>query len=76
MHQWTEELDNPFKAAYVVAQEHGLTQKMEQTLRKIFEWLNFDDVNFMDDLLQEIAGETNIVVQRIGPNRYRATLDE
>ncbi len=55
--------------------EIGLPDDIEharQLLNDSMSWQNFDHQNFVDDLLQEIAGKTNIVVQYL-PEGYRAT---
>lgn len=74
---WTKWQENPIAAAYEVARVNNIdTKEVDNVLLKIVTWQQFDAVNFMDDLLQEIAGETNIVVQYSKDrNEFRAALD-
>lgn len=75
---WTEWQDNPLAAAYEVARRHDIdTKEVDKLLLGVAAWQQFDAVNFMDDLLQEIAGATNIVVQYSNDSRkFRACLDQ
>lgn len=74
---WTDWNENPLAAAYEVARTYHLdTKKIDGVLLKVATWQQFEPRDFLDDLLQEIAGETSIVVQYSEDGKqYRAALD-
>lgn len=74
---WTDWNENPLAAAYEIARIHHLdTKKIDGVLLKAAAWQQFEPSEFLDDLLQEIAGETSIVVQYSDDGKqYRAALD-
>jgi hypothetical protein len=81
--QWSAWCDNPFKAIKAAADARGTPADYERALdvlRASAEWENFDLENYLDDVLQEIGGETNIVCQYDGDKatglRYRAAYDD
>lgn len=78
MTQWTLPYTNPFQAIRAAADMNGTPDDLEEA-KRVFaastEWSAFDYDNYLDDLLQEIAGKTNIVVQYLGDGEYRAAYD-
>lgn len=81
--QWSAWGDNPFKAIKAAADARGTPADYERALdvlRASAEWENFTLDNYVDDVLQQIAGETNIVCQyddnKTSGLRFRAAYDE
>jgi hypothetical protein len=78
MTQWTSPFTNPFQAIRAASDFAGRPQDFEKA-KEIFigsmNWPTFSPNDYLDDLLQEIAGKTNIVVQYIGVGNYRAAYD-
>lgn len=79
---WSDWFNNPFKAIKAATETHGKPddyQRALEVLRASTEWDEFALDTYLDDLLQEIAGETNIVCQYDGDTasgrRFRATYD-
>lgn len=78
---WTDWYENPFRALRAATEQQeqpDAYQRMLGVMRESTEWQDFDARNFLDDVLQEIGGATNYVVQYgDGPNigKFRATLD-
>jgi hypothetical protein len=63
---WSDWVENPFKAIKAAAEARGTPADYDRALdvlRASAEWADFSSDHFLDDLLQEIAGETNIVCQ-------------
>lgn len=76
--KWTPWMENPIAAAYAVAREHGIDRSaIDAVLLQVEKWQSFCPQDFLDDLLQEIAGKTNIVVQYDNSRNqmFRAALD-
>lgn len=71
---WRGPYDNPFAAARACAIQHGINSALELSLCRIADWADFEERNFLDDVLQEIGGDTNIVVQKRDEDWY-ACLD-
>ena len=73
---WVGPERNPLLAAQLVTDDEEVMKKLESCVVGIFNWyeINPDD-NLLDELLQEIAGETNIVVQYRDGGWY-AAMDE
>ncbi|MCW0053980.1 hypothetical protein OIV36_31420, partial [Burkholderia pseudomallei] len=64
--RWSAWSDNPFKAIKAAAEARGTPEdygRALDVLRASAEWENFDLDCYLDDVLQEIAGQTNIVCQ-------------
>lgn len=80
MHQWTKWHKNPFAAVAEAANSNGTPEDIEKTkisLAEVIGWTEVSPHNLMDELLQEIAGETNIVVQYGNSGEgYRAAYDD
>ncbi|WP_176331408.1 hypothetical protein [Burkholderia vietnamiensis] len=81
--QWSDWFDNPFKAIKAASEARGTPNDYDRALdvlRRSAEWENFDFDHYLDDVLQEIGGETNIVCQYDGDKasgrRFRAAYDE
>jgi hypothetical protein len=81
--QWSDWFDNPFKAIKAASEARGTPNDYDRALdvlRRSAEWENFDFDHYLDDVLQEIGGETNIVCQydgdRASGRRFRAAYDE
>lgn len=78
--QWSQWFDNPFHAIKAAADANGTPEDFDKAIVSMTEpaaawYQNFDGANMLDDILQEIAGATNIVVQSDEgkPNlKYRA----
>lgn len=82
MTQWTLPYTNPFQAIKAAALMRGKPEDFQRALAvfaESAEWSNFDRCEYLDDLLEEIAGRTNIVVQYIdngnSVSEYRAAYD-
>lgn len=81
---WTEWHENPFMAIKAAAIARGKPEDYEKALdelRKSAEWPLFWPDSYLDELLQEIAGATNIVCQydstEIGAKpKFRAAYDD
>ncbi len=76
--QWTAWHANPFAAIKEAAETNGTPDDLEKaktTLAEVTAWPSVDASTMMDDLLQEIAGATNIVVQYDLKGAYRAAYD-
>jgi hypothetical protein len=76
---WTGWYTNPFKAIAQAANANGTPEDLEKTRVSLYEIFTWDTVapgSLMDDLLQEIAGATNIVVQYDRNGLYRAAYDK
>lgn len=73
---WTPWVVNPLAAVYQVAETNDIDRTAVDTvLLKAAKWDSFDSECFLDDLLQEIAGATHIVVEYSGEkNQFRAAL--
>jgi len=76
---WSHWDTNPFRAAASIAKQEHIAA-IQQVLLESMTWDSIDPDDFMDGLLQEIAGRTSIVVQyggygEYGSVRYRATYD-
>lgn len=66
MTTWTRPHTNPFAAIKEAATNAGKPQDYNKALSQLArsaDWETFDSVNYLDELLQEIAGATNIVCQ-------------
>jgi hypothetical protein len=75
---WTEWLPNPFGAVLEAAKANGTPDDFKRVVEVMAEttrWESIDSTSFLDDLLQEIAGVTNIVVQQ-QDGKFRAAYDE
>lgn len=75
MHTWTDPFENPFMAIWIVAKEFGRVDALRESFMNLCTWNSFDEPTFLDDMLQEIAGATNIVCQKLEEG-WVATLDE
>lgn len=79
---WTPWMTNPFQAIKAAAEQAARPELFCAAVSILGEstrWENFDADDYLDDLLQEIAGHTNIVCQyeKIGlTTRYRAIWEE
>lgn len=77
--QWTAWHTNPFAAVKAAAEANhtpGDYDKAIGVLADSTKWSAIDST-YLDDLLQEIAGATNIVVQSgDGGNTWRAAYDD
>lgn len=73
--EWTSRVSNPFAAIYQAAKAHNVERAVvDRALLKVAEWDTIDPESFFDDLLQEIAGSTNIVVSyHLNSNQYSAS---
>jgi hypothetical protein len=74
--RWTDWFENPFKAIKAAAEARGTPQDYGlalDVLRESAEWDIFTSANFLDDVLQEIAGKTNIVCQYDDERRFQST---
>lgn len=77
---WTKGSDNPFAEANKVAlgddarNGSGRVGRLQKVFSDVVGWPEIDSDAFLDELLTEIAGETNIVVQKRG-KKWVATLD-
>jgi hypothetical protein len=60
---WEGPSKNPLALIYDIAIQQGLARDLEDKLCGIFSWSDFDEKNFLDDLLAEIAGGVNIVAR-------------
>jgi hypothetical protein len=61
--EWMGPFSQPFKAIAACAEKHGLSDKVQRFFWKSLpNWEDVDEADFLADLLQEIAGETNIVL--------------
>jgi hypothetical protein len=82
MRQWTAVFENPFAAIREAANAAGKPQDFQKALfelSKVPAWTLFDSKGFLDDVLQEISGATNIVCEHVRDGhttRYRAAYDE
>ena len=81
-HKWTLPFTNPFQAIKVAAIQNGTPEDFDKAVAvfaESAEWSNFDYNSYTDDLLQEIGGRTNIVVQYLNNgnavSEYRACYD-
>lgn len=81
--RWSAWFDNPFKAIKAAAEACGKPEdhvRALDVLRASAEWENFSLEPYLDDVLQEIAGETNIVCQLASDDfsgrRFRAAYDD
>ncbi|MBR8189050.1 hypothetical protein KDW82_08260 [Burkholderia vietnamiensis] len=79
---WSDWFNNPFQAIKAAAESHGKPEdymRALEVLRTSADWDNFDLDTYLDDVLQEIAGETNIVCQSdrdtVTARRFRAAYD-
>ena len=79
---WTLPFTNPFQAIRAAALQNGTPGDFQRAIEVFVEstdWSNFDRIDYVDDLLQEIAGRTNIVVQYLNNDNpvseYRAAYD-
>jgi hypothetical protein len=61
---WEGPGENPLALIYSVAIQQGLNRDLEDKLCKIFSWSDFDEENFLDNLLAEIARDINIVARK------------
>ncbi len=61
--KWHGPAKNPLAVALEVAQVYGCSGRLYATISAIARWEIFDEKDFIEDLLQEIAGATDIVVQ-------------
>jgi len=62
--KWVGPYKNPLLAASMVTDDTVIEKKLESCVINMFNWYEISpDENVLDSLLQEIAGETNIVVQ-------------
>ncbi len=67
-HEWSEWHHNPFSAIAEAATKNGKPEDIEKLAGAILEIMSWSEVNektLLDDLLQEIAGATGIVVQYV-----------
>jgi len=64
--------DNPFEALAVAAKVANKEDELKGVLLGLDKWQGVDVGNFFDDLMQEIAGATNIVVQQTPDGSFRA----
>lgn len=60
---WDGPYENPLHAVRVAAEASNQIEQLRACLYRTTEWMEITEENFMQDLLQEIAGDTNIVVQ-------------
>ena len=63
---------NPFDALAMAAKVADKEDALKGVLLNIDKWRDFTVENFFDDLMQEIAGATNIVVQQTPDGSFRA----
>lgn len=84
MTTWTLPFTNPFQAIRAATFHNGTPDDFDKAVKVFIEsiqWSNFDHANYVDDLLQEIAAKTNIVVQYLNDDdgnpvsEYRAAYD-
>ena len=69
--KWHGPARNPLAVALEVAKAHDCTSRLYAT---ITQWELFEEKDFFDDLLREIAGATGIVVQQ-RPDGWYACVD-
>lgn len=77
---WTDWFENPFHAIKAAAEAAGVPEQFDRVLEVLREsattWASFDCDQYLDDLLQEIGGDTNIVCEQDPATKlYRATYD-
>lgn len=78
---WSDWHANPFNAIKEAIETNRTPEdweKVKSTLLKVTEWPSIDHKDFLDELLQEIAGDTNIIVEYTGEGferQYRAAYD-
>lgn len=76
MANWSTWHKNPFAAVGEVATFSHICA-VSQVFSESMRWENFDYDHYLDDLFQEIAGKTNIVIQYDrGEQAYRAAYDD
>lgn len=68
--QWHGPTRNPLALALEVAQKHRCTSSLYESITAMTRWDLFEENDFLDDLLQEIAGSTGIVVQHRNDGWY------
>lgn len=80
---WSDWFDNPFRAIKATAEARGKPEDYMQALevlRASADWDNLDLGTYLDDVLQEIGGATNIVCQcdrdTVTGRRFRAAYDD
>lgn len=76
---WTPPHANPFDCICTAAVNNGTPddfKKAQCILMESMAWTSFNTESYLDDLLQEIAGATGIVVQYLPDGRYRARYSE
>lgn len=76
---WTCPFDNPFKAIKAAAESNktpGDFSRVVQVLVESTQWTGMTPGNYLDDVLQEIAGVTNIVCQYLEDGTYQAAYDK
>lgn len=59
--RWSGPFMNPFEGVMRVADDEGFGHKVHEVLCSIVTWWEIEAETFLDDVLQEIAGATNIV---------------
>lgn len=77
--RWSPGFSNPFAAIEFVTKARdtpGDFQRALGVMRESAGWDTIDPKEFVDDLLQEIAGVTNIVVQFDTDGTWRAAYDD
>lgn len=76
---WGDAHKNPFMAIHNLIQKQGDPEdwvKAQEILANSMLWDNFSDPKeYLDDVLQEIAGATNIVFSYLSNDTYRAKYD-
>lgn len=77
---WSEWFENPFHAIKAIAETNGTPCDFEKAIVSLTEvaaaWKSFDAETLLDDVLQEVAGATNIVCQECHHTRqFRAAYD-
>ena len=81
MTTWSQWHPNPFTAISEIAKPGDFGKALLQLQHSAFCWDAWDPESYVDDLLAEIAGATNIVVQIESPSLfeqklYRAAYDQ
>lgn len=77
---WTEWFENPFHAVKAAADAAGVPGQFELALQELRKsattWASFDCDQYLDDLLQEVAGATNLVCEQDRASKlFRAAYD-
>ena len=75
---WHTPKPNPFAAAMYAAQQQSRPEdiaKIKSVMLGVAEWGDVDPKSMMGDMLQKIAGDTNIIVRQNYDGSYQAAYD-